>query len=185
MTPHQRSSYACITLGRARRRRKIAGRIATAEINTGDALGLRQGEKENKTRKREKTEHAMRNPVQGLRTEVLLLLVFFYAYLALFSCAYLALYNKINNSLCYLRFFLFFFFDTFASFSGIICANLTRTRAKRNATAKQTNGERGRWREWGPAAGARVSAATQRTRTSDSGTDVRTTSSPRHDSSDD
>ena len=60
-------------------------------------------------RKRERTEHAMRNPVQGLRTEVLLLLVFLYAHLALFSCAYLALYNKINNSLCYLRFFFSFF----------------------------------------------------------------------------
>jgi hypothetical protein len=44
--------------------------IAPAEINMGDALGSRQKEKENKMRKREKTEHAMRNPVQGRRFSI-------------------------------------------------------------------------------------------------------------------
>jgi hypothetical protein len=63
--------------------------IAPAEINRVDALGPRKEEKENKMRKREKTEHAMRNPVQGLRTEILLVLLL-HAYLALFY-AYLAL----------------------------------------------------------------------------------------------
>jgi hypothetical protein len=62
-----------------------------------DALEPRQEEKENKMGKREKTEHAIRNPVQGLRTEVLLLL-FLHAHLALST--YLALYNEINNCLC-------------------------------------------------------------------------------------
>ncbi|KAN0120836.1 hypothetical protein V8E52_004105 [Russula decolorans] len=123
----------------------------------------------------------MRNPVQGLRTEVLLLL---------FLHAYFALYNKINNSLCNLRFFFsFFFFDVFAGFSGIYCAifwsnrepDANESKKRKGGSKTQTNGEKAGRRKWGPAAGAQVSAATQRTRTSDSGTDVCTTLSPRHD----
>ena len=65
-------------------------------------------------RKREKTEHAMRNSVQGLRTEVLLLLF-----------AYLALYNKGNKvyEFTLFLFFFFSFFDVFMGFSGIFWAN--------------------------------------------------------------
>ena len=85
-------------LGRARKnlKRKIAGIVAVdaagdmadvpAEINTSDALGPRQQGKRNRCAKREKTEHAMRNPIQGLQTEVLLLL-------QRFCCAYLAHIN--------------------------------------------------------------------------------------------
>jgi hypothetical protein len=78
--------------------------------------------------------------------------------------------------------------DVFAGFSGIFCAIFWSNREpdaneskKRNGGSKHKQTERRRaGREWGPAAGARVSAATQRTRTSDSGTDVCTTLSPRH-----
>jgi hypothetical protein len=79
------------------------------------------------------------------------------------------------------------FLAYFAPFSGR-SESLIRTRAKKRkgGSKTQTNRENvGRVREWGPAADAQVSAATRRTRTSDSGTDVRTTSSPRHDSSGD
>jgi hypothetical protein len=77
--------------------------------------------------------------------------------------------------------FLQVFLAYFALFSGQT-ESLMRTRAKKEmAAAKHKQTERRRaGREWGPAAGARVSAATQRTRTSDSGTDVCTTLSPRH-----
>jgi hypothetical protein len=61
-------------------------------------------------------------------------------------------------------------------------ANESKKRKGGSKTQTKKERERGRrGREWGPAAGARVSAAAQRTRTSDSGTDVCTTLSPRHD----
>jgi hypothetical protein len=57
----------------------------------------------------------------------------------------------------------------------------TRAKKKETAAAKHKQTERGRGRGgMGPAAGAQVSAATQRTCTSDSGTDVCTTLSPRY-----
>jgi hypothetical protein len=56
------------------------------------------------------------------------------------------------------------------------------SKKKRGGSKTQTNGEKAaRGREWGPAAGAQASAATQRTCTSDSGTNVCTTLSLRHD----
>jgi hypothetical protein len=74
-------------------------------------------------------------------------------------------------------------------FSGIVTLfsgrteSLMRTRAKKKKRQQQNTNKRreGGGREWGPAAGAQVSAAVQRTCTSDSGTDVCTTLSPRHD----
>jgi hypothetical protein len=63
-------------LGRARKKRKIAshcGQVdaardkadSTGGDKLGEALGPRQEEKGNNMRKREKTEHATRNPVQS------------------------------------------------------------------------------------------------------------------------
>ena len=88
----------------------------------------------------------------------------------------------------------FMFFDVvFVGFSGIFfCAIFWSNREpdtsgsiKKKAVAKHKQTERRRGgKEWGPAAGARVSAAVRRTLTSDSGTDVCTTSSPRYDNSD-
>lgn len=79
------------------------------------------------------------------------------------------------------------FLRIFLAYFALFCRrteSLMRTRAKKKrkgGSKTQTNREKaGRGREWGPAAGAWVSAATQRTRTSDSGTDVCTTLSPRH-----
>lgn len=51
--------------------------IVPAEISMGDALRPRQEEKEKKMRKRERTEHAMRNSVQGLRLLLLILRLFY------------------------------------------------------------------------------------------------------------
>ena len=102
----------------------------------------------------------------------------------LFLYAYLALYNKLNNSLCKFRLFCS---DFFASFSSMFCLFSVRTESlcereqKRKRRQQNTNKRREGGREWGPVAGAQVSAATQRTCTSDSGTDVCTTLSLRHD----
>jgi hypothetical protein len=60
-----------------------------------------------------------------------------------------------------------------------------RTRAKEKKRQQQNTNKRregGAGEGMGPAAGAQVSAATQRTCTSDSGTDVRTTLPSRYDS---
>ena len=75
-------------------------------------------------------------------------------------------------------------------FSGTFCAIFWSNREpdaneskKKRWQQTQTNGEKAETgRKWGPAAGAQVSAATQRTHTSDSGTDACTTLSPRYDS---
>ena len=60
------------------------GRQRPAEMNVAAALGPRQEEKENKMSKREKTEHAMGNPVQGLSSAFLRLSSAYFMYL---SCA--------------------------------------------------------------------------------------------------
>jgi len=51
---------------------------------------------------------------------------------------------------------------------------------RKTEEAAKHNGEKAGWGGKGTAAGVQVSAATQRTCTSDSGTDACTTSSPRH-----
>jgi hypothetical protein len=106
-------------------------------------------------RKQKKIKHAMTNPIRRLRTKSSLASMF----LSIFC-----------NGLCG-----FFELEPDANEGQ-----------KKTGSKTQTNGrEGGRERmERGPDAGAQVSGATQKTCTSDIGTGVCTTSSPRHDSSD-
>ena len=79
--------------------------------------------------------------------------------------------------------FLRVFLAYFALFSGRTGSRELKRKGGSKTQTNGANGEKaGRGREWGPTAGEQVSAATQRTCTSDSGTDVCTTLSPRHDS---